>query len=132
MKAIGAVNDFIKTLDKELQLLIKEDSEFFQEKVGDAILRKSVHLENSWSIYLLSDVDVYYWDDMLKFNDRMEMFGIKGFIPPIRSNDKAMAIVYRFSSYDVFGKPMDTVTGFHVGVLQYNGIQKDRKVFMYG
>jgi len=46
--------------------------------------------------------------------------------------NKAMAIVYRFSSYDVFGKPMDTVTGFHVGVLQYNGIQKDRKVFMYG
>ena len=132
MKVIKAVNEFMKTLDPKLQLLIKEDSEFFQEKVGDAVLRKSVRLENSWSIYLLSDVDIYYCTDMLKFDDKLNMFGIKGFIPPIRSTDTAMAIVYRFSCYDVMGKVMDTVTGFHVSILHKNGIQKDRKVFMYG
>ena len=158
MKVLEEVNEFLGSLDEEvgsatgneIRMLVKEDIEFFQNEVSNALLRGSIKLDNSWSIYILSDVDIYLCQDMLKFADKLEMFGIRGWMPPIRSTDTAMAIVYRFSCYDVLGKPMDTVTGFHVGIAKRTGNpaekkpenayimnkflpdSADRKIFMYG
>lgn len=131
------VKEFFQKLEdskvsKDLVPLIKSDADEFSKNIADAILRHRVTLENSWSGYQLTDVNIFYDEDMLKFVDRLEMFGIRQSIPPVRGTDSAMTIMLRFQTLDIWGGIMDTVTAFHVTIKTELGGATNTKIVMYG
>jgi hypothetical protein len=88
-------------------------------------------LDCNWNSYTLSNVDVYYDEDALTFVDRLELFGIRSHIPPVRSGDHAIVVVYRYTSFDAYGGDVDSVNAFRVVLQQGNGVLKNRRIVVY-
>jgi hypothetical protein len=139
MNATNEVKEFLETLQRASQIdgatlaqVIEDDERVIRKEVTDNILSRKMRLDNTWSTYQLSDVDVIYDEDMLKFADRMDMFGIRGDVPPVRSDDTGIVIVYKFSSYDAYGGVSDFINAFRVILNQNNGVVRNRRIVMYG
>ena len=111
---------------------VKADVELFETTVRDGVLRKRVHLDESWSMYQLSDVNIYFDDDVLKTYDRLELYGIRQFAPSLRGNDVAATMMYRFTAFDMLGGALGIATGFHIIVKRSSGAVEHRRVFVYG
>lgn len=138
MNATNKVKQFFMKMEtmpyipaSDLKELMRNDVNLFRNSVTDAILSRRVKLEGAWSGYTLSDIDVYYDEDMLVFSDKLEMFGIRDKVPPIRSRDTGMIVVYRFTDFSAFGTELDSVVCFRVIIKQNNGKIDSRWIVMY-
>lgn len=125
MKQTDEVTNFIASLGTgslghKLQHMIDRDVDLFDKTIINKILRGEFKVEGGWTAYQLSDIDIMYDEDMLHFNERLDMFGIRDSVPPIRANDKGMVIIYRFTLNDIFGGELDSMTAYHVAVKQTN------------
>lgn len=125
MKRTDEVNNFIESLKKgslghKLVKVIESDITLFDEAIINKILRGEFKMDGNWDAYVLNDVDVLYDKNMLKFNNRLDMFGIRGSVPPIRANDTGLIFIYRFTMFDIFGSELDSLAAYHVAIKQTN------------
>lgn len=125
MKRTDEVINFIASLGTgslghKLQNVIDRDVKLFDDTIIDKVLRGEFKVDGDWSAYQLSDIDVLYDENMLHFNERLQMFGIRDSVPPIRANDVGMVIIYRFTLNDIFGGELDSMAGYHVAIKQTN------------
>lgn len=125
MKRTDEVGAFIKTirggsLGHKLASLVEADIKLFDETIIDKVLRGEFKMDGDWDAYVLSDIDILYDENMLKFNNRLDMFGIRESVPPIRANDVGLVFIYRFVMYDIFGNEMDSLAAYHVIIKQTN------------
>ena len=123
MKRTDDVIKFITSLNSgslghKLQGVIDNDVEMLDGVIVNKILCGQFKVDGGWSAYTLSDVDILYDEDMLHFSDRLDMFGIRKSVPPIRANDKGLVIIYRFTLYDIFGGDLDSLAAYHVAIRQ--------------
>ena len=135
INATDDVNRFLLSMElhqTNLLELVTTDIELINDAVINAILCRKMVLDNNWTSYILSDIDVYYYDSMIDFVSRLELFNIRDVTPPIRSRNNGLAIMYRFTMSDIFGREMDTVTGFRVSIQRETGKVDNRWVIVYG
>lgn len=138
MRQTPEVTTFLENIErsvkdgKEITKFVKEDVNLFQIQVRDFILRNRIHFDESWTMYQFSDVDIYYDADVLKTLDRLDLYGILDYAPPLRGNDTAATLMYRFTALNKFGNELDMATGYHVIVRRPNGIIDNRRIFVYG
>lgn len=123
MKRTDEVNAFIESLKlgslgHKLTKLIERDIVLFDEAIINKILRGEFKMDGNWEAYVLNDIDVLYDENMLKFTNRLDMFGIRDSMPPIRANDTGLVIIYRFTMFDIFGNELDSLAAYHVAIKQ--------------
>jgi hypothetical protein len=139
MYATNEVKEFLEKLKKQtifdgasLVQVITDDEQTIRREVTNGIFGRRVHVDGTWSHYLLSDVDVIYDEDMLEFISRMDMVGIRKDIPPVRAEDTAIAIIYKFVLFDAYGGELNSINAFRIILQQENGIVRNRRIVMYG
>lgn len=125
MKRTDEVNNFINSLrtgslGHKLVKVIENDITVFDEAITNKILRGEFKVDGNWDAYVLCDIDILYDENMLKFTNRLDMFGIRGSMPPIRANDNGLVFVYRFAMFDIFGNELDSLATYHVAIKQTN------------
>lgn len=125
MKRTDEVNNFVGSLKKgslghKLVKVIESDITLFDEAIINKILRGEFKMDGNWDAYVLNDVDILYDENMLKFTNRLDMFGIRGSVPPIRANDTGLIFIYRFTMFDIFGNELDSLAAYHVAIKQTN------------
>lgn len=135
MKVSNDVKLFLEELNKsnykDIIEIIALDISKFEIAIGNRILEKRLNLDLSWNSFIVTDIDVYYQEDTLKFADRLDMYGIRHLAPNLKLGDIGMVMLYRFSSLDVFGNIMDTITGYHLSIIQGNGKTRNKRIVVY-
>lgn len=125
MKRTDEVNRFIESLKTgslghKLVKVIEKDITLFDEVITNKILRGEFKMDGNWGAYVLNDVDILYDENMLRFTSRLDMYGIRGAMPPIRANDNGVVFIYRFTMFDIFGNELDSLATYHVAIKQTN------------
>ena len=110
---------------------INEDISIFDKTVVKGSINNSINLEYSWNSYTLSDIDITYEEDLVKFSNLIKLYGIDKYLEEILEDDHNLIITYRFIATDWFNGDESVVTGYRVIVT--NKLRSyTRRIFIYG
>ena len=144
MKVSVAVNDFLNDKVAIVKTpanmqdgmgvinVIQNDLNAFDAQVCREVLRGHVNLEGQWSSYIVTDIDIFYASNMVDFMSRLDLYGIARIVPDPSKFGSGVVFAYRFDEFSAYNTILDTLLGYHIGLMNYDTKEiLDKKIFVY-
>lgn len=137
MNMTDEVKAFINKLSSDTRFtptvdLIKQDLSKCNTDIINMILQRRIKLPDSWSGYVVTDIDIIYEEDVLNLHDLLSMYGLITRIPQLYSGDTGITAIYRFDSFDAYENIVSTVHVYHITInCTYNNDTFNEWFIMY-
>jgi hypothetical protein len=96
--------------------LIWEDIKKFQKDITNLVLKDKINLEGSWNDYVVTDINLTYEENMIKFRDMIQVYGIHDDVATLYADDVGLVASYEYTLVDAMGGIMDRLYLFHITV----------------